>query len=98
MADSPDQLRAIEGELCDRFGPFDDEVRALLLVTEIRIRAEQKQILTVETEANRLKCLRSLGQHNGFIMVGKRFPRLTAPRPLLRLREIVTFLTNLPES
>ena len=98
LADSPDQLRAIEGELCDRFGPFDDEVRALLLVTEIRIRAEQKQILTVETEANRLKCLRSLGQHNGFIMVGKRFPRLTAPRPLLRLREIVTFLTNLPES
>jgi transcription-repair coupling factor (superfamily II helicase) len=70
----------------------------LLLVTEIRLRAEQKRVLTVETEGNRLKCLRRSGQHDNFLMPGKRFPRLTAPRPLLRLREIVAFLNNLPES
>ena len=97
LAENPAQVRAIEVELRDRFGGFGNEVRALLLVTEIRIRAEQKRILTVETEANRLKCLRNLGQRDGFVLVGKRFPRLTAHRPLLRLREIVAFLTNLPE-
>ena len=98
LAENPTQLRAIEAELRDRFGKFGNEVRALLLITEIRIRAEQKRVLTVETEGNRLKCLRNLGQRNELVMPGKRFPRLTAPRPLLRLREIVAFLNNLPES
>jgi transcription-repair coupling factor (superfamily II helicase) len=98
LAETPAQVRGIEAELRDRFGKFGDEVRALLLVTEIRIRAEQKRVLTVETEGNRLKCLRNFGQHDGFVLVGKKFPRLTAPRPLLRLREIAAFLNNLPES
>ena len=98
LAGSPAQLRALEDELRDRFGQFGDEVRALLLVTEIRLRAEQKGILTVESEGNRLKCRRRSGSSAEFIMPAKRFPRLTAPRPLLRLREIVAFLTNLPES
>ncbi|MDD2762423.1 MAG: transcription-repair coupling factor [Opitutaceae bacterium] len=91
-------LRTIETELRDRFGRFGDEVRALLLVTEIRLRAEQKQVLSVESEGNRLKCLRRSGQHANFVMPGKRFPRLTASRPLLRLREIAAFLNNLPET
>ncbi|HTT55754.1 MAG TPA: transcription-repair coupling factor [Opitutaceae bacterium] len=91
------QLRALEAELRDRFGKFGDEVRALLLVTEIRLRAEQKGVLAVESEGNRLKCRRP-GSGANFIMPAKRFPRLTAPRPLPRLREIATFLTNLPES
>ena len=43
LAETPAQLRAIEAELRDRFGKFGDEVRALLLVTEIRLRAEQKR-------------------------------------------------------
>jgi transcription-repair coupling factor (superfamily II helicase) len=92
------RLRALEAELRDRFGKFGDEVRALLLVTEIRLRAEQKRILSVETIGNRLKCQRSPGPGANFIMPGKRFPRLTAPRPLPRLREIAAFLNNLPES
>ena len=98
LAGTPAQLRALEAELRDRFGQFGDEVRALLLVTEIRLRAEQKGILTVETEGNRLKCQRSARPGGRFIMIGKRFPRLTAPRPLPRLREIAAFLNNLSES
>jgi len=98
LAETPAGLRAIEAELLDRFGPFGDEVRALLLVTEIRLRAEQKRVLVVESEGHRLKCLRRDGQHDRFILVGKRFPRLTAPRPLLRLREIAAFLNHLPDS
>ncbi len=96
MAESPAQLKAIEAELRDRFGKFGEEVRALLLVTEIRVRAEQKGILSVESDGSRLKCLRNSGRRDDFIQLSNRFPRLTAPTPLARLKEILTFLQNLP--
>jgi transcription-repair coupling factor (superfamily II helicase) len=96
LAETPAQLKQIEGDLRDRFGKFGPEVRALLLVTEIRVRAEQKGLISVSTEGSRLKCLRGSGRRDDLVMVGTRFPRLTAPRPLLRLKEIIQFLHNLP--
>ena len=96
MADSLATLKQIEADLRDRFGKFGDEIRALLLITEIRIRAEQKGIVSVETESSRLKCLRNSGRRDDWVQVGTRFPRLTTPQPLLRLREIISFLNNLP--
>ena len=96
LADSPASLKQIESDLRDRFGKFGEEVRALLLVTEIRIRAEQKGIVSVETESNRLRCQRNSGRHDDWVMHGTRFPRLTAAQPLLRLKEVITFLNNLP--
>lgn len=96
MADSLARLKEIEADMRDRFGDFGDEIRALLLVTEIRIRGEQKGLSSIETESTRLKCLRASGRRDDYVMIGTRFPRLTAPKPLLRLREIVTFLNNLP--
>jgi transcription-repair coupling factor (superfamily II helicase) len=96
LAGSPTELKSIADDLRDRFGRYGDEVKALLLVTEIRIRAEQKGVVSVETDANRLKCLRRRGAVDDWVQVGSRFPRLTAPKPLLRLREILVFLNNLP--
>jgi transcription-repair coupling factor (superfamily II helicase) len=96
MADSLAVLKQIDADLRDRFGKYGEEVRALLLITEIRIRAEQKGIISVETESSRLKCLRNSGRRDDWVQVGMRFPRLTAPKPLLRLREIISFLNNLP--
>ena len=96
MADATAKLKQIEADLRDRFGKFGDEVRALLLVTEIRIRAEQKGILSVESESSRLKCLRNSGRRDDWVQVGTRFPRLTAAKPLLRLKEVISFLNNLP--
>jgi transcription-repair coupling factor (superfamily II helicase) len=96
MADGLATLKQIEADLRDRFGKFGDEIRALLLITEIRIRAEQKGIVSVETDSSRLKCLRNSGRRDDWVQVGTRFPRLTAPKPLLRLREIISFLNNLP--
>jgi transcription-repair coupling factor (superfamily II helicase) len=96
MADSRDAVRQIEADLKDRFGKPPPEVRTLLQVTEIRVLAEQKSILSVESESNRLKCLRGSGQRDDWVMTGARFPRLTAPRPHLRLKEIIAFLNHLP--
>jgi transcription-repair coupling factor (superfamily II helicase) len=98
MAENPKQVKDLEAELRDRFGKFGEPVKALLLVTEVRVRAEQKGILSVETEGNRLKCLRNSGRRDDFIQLSSRFPRLTAPTPLARLRERITFLHNLPAS
>ena len=98
LADSPEALKQIEADLRDRFGRFGDEVKALLLVTEIRVRAERKGVLSVETDGGRLKCLRRAGGRDDWVQVGARFPRLTAPKPLLRLREISAFLEQLPPS
>jgi len=97
LAGSPETIKEIEAELTDRFGKFGDEVRALLLVTGLRIAAEQKGIVSVETDGSRLKCLRAgPGRRDDFVQLGGRFPRLTAPKPLLRLKEISVFLNNLP--
>jgi len=96
MAGSVEAVRQIEAELKDRFGRPGPEARALLQVTEIRVLAEQKGILSVESESSRLKCLRGSGQRDDWVMNGARFPRLTAPRPHLRLKEIIAFLKQLP--
>lgn len=96
MADTPAALAQIESDLRDRFGDYRDEVKTLLLLTEIRIAAEQKGIVSVESEGSRLKCLRAGGNREDWVMLGTRFPRLTASRPLLRLREVLIFLHNLP--
>jgi transcription-repair coupling factor (superfamily II helicase) len=96
LAENPKQVKELEQELRDRFGKFDEPVRALLLVTEIRVRAEQKGILSVESTGHRLKCLRNSGKRDDYIQLSSRFPRLTASSPLGRLKEIITFLHNLP--
>ena len=95
LAENPGQVKDLEAELRDRFGKFGEPVKALLLVTEIRVRAEQKGVLSVEAQGSRLKCLRNSGRRDDFIQLSSRFPRLTAPTPLARLREIIIFLQNL---
>jgi transcription-repair coupling factor (superfamily II helicase) len=96
LTDSPAALKEITEDLQDRFGAYGQELKALITITEIRIRAEQKGLLSVETQASRLKCLRNSGRRDDWVQIGTRFPRLTASKPLLRLREIITFLNNLP--
>lgn len=96
LADSEKALKEISADLRDRFGKYGQELKALITVTEIRIRAEQKGLISVETQSSRLKCLRNSGRRDDWVQVGTRFPRLTAPKPLLRLREIISFLNNLP--
>lgn len=98
MADDPAQLRQIDQEMVDRFGKPPRTVRTLILATEVRCRAEQKGIQLVETAGSRLKCLRASGRSDDYVMLGNRFPRLTERTGTARLREILTFLNNLPDA
>jgi transcription-repair coupling factor (superfamily II helicase) len=80
--------------LKNRFGKLPESARGLVKLAEIRVWAEQKGIVEVETEGDRLKCRRA-GRRGGapdYVQIGNRFPRLTAALPLQRMEEIVAFL------
>lgn len=96
LAESPAQVREIRDAITDRFGKFPLEVEALLRLTEVRCLAEQKQIHSVETQGNRLKCRLYRGRESDYVKLGSRFPRLNATNALKRLNEILVFLRNLP--
>ncbi|WP_229792134.1 hypothetical protein, partial [Cerasicoccus arenae] len=72
--------------------PPPSEVKALILLTEIRVSAERCGISSVESEGNKLKCRRAKSGGPDFLMIGNRFPRLTAKDATTRMREILTFL------
>ncbi|MEM8549735.1 MAG: TRCF domain-containing protein, partial [Verrucomicrobiota bacterium] len=96
MASNLEQVQAVTEELSDRFGAPPEPVGALLKMTEIRVRAEQKRISAVETLGNRLQCRRAETREPSYLQVGNRFPRLTEKKPLAKLTEISNFLARLP--
>ncbi len=94
MTDSPQGIRELQADMVDRFGKYPAEVEALLRLAEIRVLAEQKGVLSVESQGNRLKCRRNRGRSDDFIKLGSRFPRLKANKALKRLNEVIVFLRN----
>ncbi len=84
-----DELRATWR---DRFGPVPHAAENALTCAAIRIEASQRKIPMVEVRDDKLMITK--GDH--FIMIGSRFPRLTLPDSDSRLREVLTFLENLP--
>ena len=88
-------VELIDEELKDRFKKYPREVQALILTTRIRCLAEEKKIIRVETQGNRLLLRLPRGSDDEFVRIGKRFPRLTSGQPLPRLREIVQYLKKL---
>lgn len=85
------ELEELERETIDRFGRMPQSVQALFLVTKIRIEAEHKSILSVETENNLLRMKKS-GNPPTFLKTGSRFPRLNQKKPLSRLKEILQII------
>lgn len=77
----------------DRFGPFPQEVAHLLLMERIRIAAAAKGITKVETRGDRLM----LTRRGDFLLMGHKFPRLTASKPASKLSEILRFLEALKQ-
>lgn len=95
MAESIEEVDDAAAAMKDRFGKLPDPVVALILCARIRCLAGKKRIILVETEGNWLKCRRAPCRESDFIKVGNRFPRLTQNHPVLRLKEIITFLQRI---
>jgi len=85
------ELLELEKEVRDRFGRMPPSVQALFLVTRIRIEAEHRSILSVESDDSLLR-MKKLGNPPTFIKSGSRFPRLTRKKPLSRLKEILQII------
>ena len=77
----------------DRFGPFPSEVGNLLVMERIRRAAAAKGITKVETREERLM----LTRRGDFLLMGHKFPRLTASKPASKLSEILRFLEALKQ-
>jgi transcription-repair coupling factor (superfamily II helicase) len=86
-----DQLRQ---EWRDRHGPWPKPVERLLLATEIKIAAAERNIGVVETQGDKLM----FRQGQDYIMVNGKFPRLTVREPISRLKEIISWVSSLKRS
>ena len=93
LASVPDgaALDALSASWRDRFGPLPQEIRHLLVMERIRRTAAARGITRVETRGDRLM----LTRRGDFLLIGHRFPRLTASKPASKLSEILRFLEAL---
>jgi transcription-repair coupling factor (superfamily II helicase) len=86
-------LEALAASWRDRFGPLPRETANLLALERIRRAAASKGITKVETRGERLM----LTRRGDFLLMGHRFPRLTATKPASKLSEILRFLEALKQ-
>jgi transcription-repair coupling factor (superfamily II helicase) len=86
------QVRALRGELKDRFGPVPPAVLRLLAIARLRILAHAKGIAEVETRGDRLLLRRG----GDWIAPGGRLPRLAEAEPTARLDEILRRVAAVP--
>ena len=93
LASAPDvaALDLIAKAWRDRFGPLPQEISHLFVTERIRRAASAKGITKVETRGERLM----LTRRGDFLLMGHRFPRLTASKPASKLSEILRFLEAL---
>ena len=76
----------------DRFGPLPPAAANALLLAAIRLEASRRRIPMVEVRGEKLMLTRG----GSFILIGGRFPRLTASDPDSSLREILSLLEKMP--
>ena len=75
----------------DRFGRFPDAVENLLTLAELRIASAARKITGVEVKDDKLMLTRG----GDFILIGGKFPRLTAKGGTARLRETLKMIRSL---
>lgn len=95
LAAAPDRaaLEMLSAEWRDRFGALPRETIHLLMMERIRRAAAAKGISKVETRGDRLM----LTRRGDFLLMGNKFPRLTASKPASKLPEILRFLEGLKQ-
>jgi transcription-repair coupling factor (superfamily II helicase) len=99
LANQQNELKEIRDQLIDRYGRLPPEADALLKIAEIRCIAEIKGVTSITTEDSTLRCKQMIsGGKSDLILIGNRFPRLTAREPLRKLTEIRNFLSRLTSS
>ena len=86
-----DEIDEIEHGWNDRFSKLPAEARHLLLMHKVRVIASAARISQVEISAQKLM----LTRNNDYILIDKRFPRLSKTKPSDKLREALQMLQRL---
>ena len=86
-----EQLDALRKTWRDRFGPLPKAAENLLALTEIKLAAAARKIAIVEAKDGKLM----LTRNGDFILIGGKFPRLTAPEAAPRLHEMLAMVRSL---
>ena len=94
LAENKYNLNELKNSLVDRFGDIPQPLETLILTTKIRCAAEQHELISVQTEGNRLMCQPLRGEKGTYLKHAGRFPRLTQREPFLKLKEILKFIEN----
>lgn len=91
-AGTREDIEALRGVWRDRFGPLPGVVENALVASTIRWEATRRRITLVEVREEKLMLTRG----GSLILVGGRFPRLTASDPDSSLREVLSLLEGMP--
>ena len=89
------ELDEYEEELRDRFGPLPNEVKNLLAETKIRCLCEEAGFDQLEVKGSELFCRfvrKARDKEKKYLRIAGRIPKLSARKPLLKLKEIIRFL------
>lgn len=87
---SGEELTELQEEWKDRYGPWPETVELLLRAQELRLLGSERRLQGIETQGEKL----ILQRGQDFIMVGGKFPRLTAPTALTKLEQIKKWVTS----
>lgn len=90
-ATTPREVKALQQEMQDRFGPLPPAARRLLHLAGIRILAAELNIQHVEVRNRKL----ILKRHDTYLKEGTRFPTLPAADPDTQLNALYDHLRNL---
>ncbi len=87
-----EQLDALRKEWRDRYGRLPDAAENLLTITELKVSAAARKISVVEVkDGNKIMLTRNAD----FILLGGKFPRLSASDPNERLQELLKMIRSL---
>ena len=86
------ELKSLRARWQDRFGKPSPPVEHLLLLTELKLAAARANISSIEIRDDRLMLTRN-AQY--IFLAGKRFPRLTAVKPVDKVREALEMLKSI---
>ncbi|MBQ3217493.1 MAG: transcription-repair coupling factor [Akkermansia sp.] len=86
-----DDVDDLERQWNDRFGRLPHAARNLLIAHKIKIFASRRNISSVEISGQKLM----LTRNKDYILLERRFPRLTKTRPADKLRETLRFLQEM---
>ena len=88
---STEQLKKLQDEWRDRFGPLPLAVSNLLVLNEIKLAAARARVARVEVKEGKVMLLRG----GDYLLIGDRFPRLTSLEPQTSLGELLSLLDRL---